>query len=375
MADAACVAVGSCLLASCLMSEKIIADIQDEELTNEAHILALIEFVAKSALETLKAYQAQSFDKFDSNPADDACQSRAAILLDLSTKDLLPELVELGRVCKQIQKSVNTRKNSVNQGKSVESVQEFFQKNLSALKVSYEVEFLIQARVLKVLRQKVDETPEGLAITKTDSSLISKLGKNMAHFPTRETREIVSHLQVRHSEQSIEMMHQLAMSALARETSLPENTVRYTSNEAYVAKHFSCHYFEVLTLFDLIECNEAIVELQVHESSRVKSFSLYFDQGTLIDSLPLGAKVVVIQAGVRATRDEIIEEIGANGLREAILSQASFAPPFHPKSILADIKVKEAREHIELSRRTVLLKTVQIDHIYLDQVQTRRLGR
>ena len=392
MAHAITACAGSCLLANSLLSDEVVnlvlnpesleieggertllSTVREETIT-EIEVVALVEFVAKSVMSTSKAFLARQLFSFDSNPGDDACQSRAAILLDFSHRELVDkELTQLDRQCRTIIKYINKRRSKILIAKSVCPVVDFFKEMVATLSVSREVEFLTHARILKIVRANAGFSPAGTTMTRTDISLFSKVNAQIAKVPTNVRRVILNHSQARHSEQSIEFMHEIAVDPLAKEMMLIENSVRHTKDPFYMPRFFACTLFEVITLFDIIEKRGCFFALKIPDGVDGRFLYLFFRGGKLVDEPDSGSLVVfmeIVPNGV--SLKDVAEEIKTVGLREALVSLSSSVEPYQQGSTPDAIVHKAARAEFERIRASPKPTTFLGDHIFLDQVQFER---
>lgn len=360
---------GSCLLVNSLLSDEITRQVEGEKIDDEHVVLTLVELVAKVGIEAANAFQKRYFLKFDSNPGEDGCQSRAAIMLHLSDVDLSEECQRIDGVCRQIKKLVEKRRGQVKPYGDRSPTMAIFRRAIGEIRGSKEMEFLLLGRLLTILRTKFLETDEGIAVTKTEMSKLSMLTKYAGRIDGDIRRLIVSRSQVRHTEQCNELMYELAQREICKRMSHPDNVMLYTADPAYSPKHFGCHYFEVVTLLDLVEAKKALLAFRIHEKRGQAPFYLYYCEGKRVGPPDPDAAVIYIQCAARGRRGEIIAELEGLDLREAILSQAARSTPYHQKSTLADVKDAEAARMIRRSRDANLLHTLAIDHIYLQQPQ------
>lgn len=364
---------GSCLLVNSLLTEEMVNRVSTKDIENEKGVLNIVELVCLVALETIKAINERNFRFFDSNPADDACQSRAAILCQLSKLDFSSECEHLVRETSRLRQDVRERRSVLGRGGSGASYK-IFQDACKSLRVSPNLEYLFHARILTILRKTQSYTKEGIALTRTDMTGLQKLTKHADKIDGEIRRHMITHLQNEHAAQSIRLMGQLTSDSLAREMTTPENVMVYSPSARYKPRSFSCHYFEVLTLLDMIEKERLHVVLRIHKEKGKAPYNIVVRDDRPHEGGVQKGPCIYIDAAAKGTKEQILVELKKHGFRRCMQSQAAKAPPFHPKSTLADIRNEEARRLIEAMASEELLTSAVIDHIYFDEVKVTEEG-
>ena len=138
--------------------------------------------------------------------------------------------------------------------------------------------------------------------------------------------------------------------------------------DGYEPKHFSCHYFEVMTLLDQVEEKGMIIALR-SIMPKEKPFA-YFQGGRLMQDRPHpDAMVLVVEGTLKGTPQEICDEVARSSIREVILADVAGAPPFHSESKLEDVKDEEAKRVIEKMRARGSIATFELVHTYPNTVK------
>ncbi len=365
MASALCAAADSCLLANTLLSDELVHRIEDRNIDNPATVLALVELIANLAVDTFKCFSKERFKEFDSNPADEACQSRVAILVYFSTLPVLNQLAELEKTCQKIKKQVNDR--SSQKSLPREGCAAFFKSVLRELRISREVEFLLHARLLTVTCIR-DTDAEGVRKVYSTISNLEKITKKIGSIDSSIRQCLFNQSQVTHSKHSIQYMHFLAKDELAKRMSREEQIFRPQLSNGYEPKHFSCHYFEVVTMLDQVEEKGVLIALKSIMRGAVPF--AFFEEGRLLQERPSGDRMVLVVEGtLKGTPEQICGEVARTSIREVILADVAKGPPFDDKSTLDDLKIPEARRVIEGERRRALMTTFDLVHTYLNLVK------
>ncbi len=365
MASALCAVADSCLLANTILSDEVVRGIEEKTIDDPATVLALVEFVANLAINTFRRYSLQRYKEFDSNPADEACQSRVAVLIHFSTLGVLEQLGELEKACLKIKKKVDTK--SSQQSLDRADCAAFFKSMLGELRVSKEVEFLLHARLLTITCIR-ETNAEGERKVFSLLSNLDVVTKKISRIEAAIRHRIFNHSQILHSRQSIAYMHQLAKDKLAIKMSEEEQIFRPKLTGGFEPKHFSCHYFEVMTLLDQVE--EKGVAIALRSIRKEDKPFAFFRGGRFMQDPPgLDEMVLVVEGTLKGSPEEICAEVAKTSVREMILVDVSKGPPFHLESTLDDIKEPQARRVIEEMRSKEVVTTFDLVHTYLNLVK------
>lgn len=364
-----------------------------EKPVSEKGMSTLSIVIVNLVLQTIEAMRKKNYILFDGNPGDDGCQCRALELRRLFQLDLGGESSALEKSVSQVKRCVMQRKDNQKEQKKC-SPNAFFQGLLGQMKISKEMEFLLHCYLSKVFRTPYKQEKNGVIRTRSEVSKFTCLSKyeraiDLLGFKTRQ--RILELNQQALSKLSVESMRISAcQTTLLRDeekqlmpSMLSEaNTHLFSPDpESYLPKYFGCLFYEVKTLLVCLKEEGGLVGLKsivpqgetpflvlLKPPAKNEEFCvLDTDAFTCLDEkMPL----VVFEAVVKRSKEKTIEALQTRGFTEIILVEATKAPPYEPKSTLADIQSAEARK--EINTYEVLGKNqeglFELDHIYCNSL-------
>ncbi len=350
-----------------ILAEKPIT--REAEASQEVQMVAVATLIVKLILDTHHSIQRKQYKDLDANPGDGGCQLRTfglrALILEGSVQEEIERLVPL---LKEISRLLQLRKS----GKKECPTSLFFSNHFQALNVSEKLLFVLDCRLLTVTKVKDHVQPNGIIMTKTCISGLSRLSKQIEHLGKEFRQMVLAQAAARLSRNSLEFLQResekLQLPLLTRKMILLSKQSQPYKD--LPSKTFGFLFYEIQTILESLQNQRALIAIKsvVKEG---KPHHLF-----LREDGPHANELVVVFEGVvspRLTREKI-EEIGFSRL---ILSCAAQEAPFDPGSKLEDVENREAREEIEsyrcLAREIGCVKgedpLLLLDHVFLNSVE------
>ncbi len=376
------------LLMSSLLPTQIIEGLQaedEEKKLGEGVMCAVATYMINSLLRAINTLEKGGTD--DANPGDGGCQNRALVNRRLKQIDLKAECESLKKSGEAIKKLLNNRQGNDKPKKCSSST--FIREQFGGLMISQEMEFLVHCHVSAVLRTPYETLSNGVVMTKSDMSKLSKLSNGIGKLDACKRHKIVEENQKTLSILSLVYLREEAaqISTLGNEEKelmilmlSEEHTHVYTPDPIYESKTFGCLFYEVKTVLIRLREEEALVALK-----GVRSFHLLLQPkscGAEFEVLPDEAcallstteSVVIFEAVVNVDKQKMEELLIEHGFSNIVLAQAANEAPYEPKSTLEDIKVDKALCEINTFKERSLKigHAFQLDHVYLDTLKNLR---
>ncbi len=366
----------------------------DKQMTTAATL------VIKLILNLIKQVQQNKLRELDCNPGDAGCQMRATIIPFLLTSTtVLEELSQLEITAKEISFVLQKRRSGLSnymQLKFNDPTAQFFEKHLiERLRLSKEVCYLLDCRMLKVTKVIDHIEPNGVIVTKTSIDQLSKLC-DVNGLPHEYRNQLVQKAAARISEDSLSYMREIAsrlnMSALVQRVLQVVRQNKPGGN--IVPKSFGCLFHEMQVMLTHLCEEEALIAIKavVKEGKSPyfflkppgpgKEFALIDDQ--TVQCLP--DKNIRIFEGVIAsslTNTAFASKVQEIGFSRLILICAAQESPFEHGSILEDVQDHEARAEIERYRKMApevgCVKgqnpLLLLDHVFCNNLQDELGGK
>ncbi|MFC2049302.1 hypothetical protein ACFLR2_01350, partial [Chlamydiota bacterium] len=282
---------------------------------------------------------------------------------------LRSEVIELKVRFEKIKAAVDRRNCEVSQKRPPEkSAEVFFKEQFAEVTLSKKVEFLLQCYLLAVTRAPLKRLENGIILTKSDASFLTKLSSRISVVSAETRRKIVECAQFNVSANSVEFVRSEAeklTSFAAQEKERvsymlsPEVTRVYTPDEKYEPKTFGCLFYEYKTiLYRLREekglvCFKSIVPpngtpfwILLQPSEPGAEFSIIPEEAC--KAIPAQSAMVVFEGVVNEGYDKTTfsEKISEIGFTELILATAAIEAPYERTSDLSYVKNKSAQAEI-----------------------------
>jgi hypothetical protein len=373
---------------SSLLPNSLIQRVQlegEEKKLEEAQMCAIALLIINTVLGAVRVLKRGHYKALDANPGDGGCQTRALELYRLAMLDLEPECSALEKTASEIKALVNKRKGSPKERVKCPPLL-FFQNHVGALRVSKEMEYILQCYLSAVLRTPYQVLENGVIMTKSE---ISTLSERITLLDALFRRKIVEENQKTLSLLSVEAVRFSAAqitSLASREKELivrmlsAEQTHIFTPDIKYEPKAFGCLFYEIKTLLirlreeQGISCLKSIVatgspfHLFLRSPMPGEEFEVLADEACT-SLLPI-TSIVVFEAVVHVEKERAAGLLREQGFTTTILMQAAQADPYEPKSKLADVKVPEAVQEINACKEqgVNMRDFLTLDHIYFNRL-------
>lgn len=381
------------LLVSSLLPKALIDELQrreGEESLREAPMCAVSLLIVNTALGAIKALKQRNYIAFDAYAGDGGCQCRAFELRRLAMMDLEGELAGLEKTALTVRALVNLRKGSPKeQDKCPPHV--FFRTQLGACSISGEIEYILHCYLSKALKKPHLRQANGIVLSRSDVSLLSKLSGKITVLDRQFLAKIVQENQKRLSLLSVEAMQRAASSIFSlanpekqlMTTMLSfEHTHPFTPSDDYEPKFFGCLFYEIKTVLCRLREEQGVICLKSIEADDKRppfqvllqaptpgsEFSVLMEESAQALS-PL-TPIVIFTAVVSVNREMISRLFAERGFTETILAEAATEAPYEPGSSLADITVPEAVAEITAYRekRSRMASFLTLHHIYFNHL-------
>lgn len=363
---------GKALLPECLI--KFVMESVDS--STDLHMCAVARLVTQVVLRAIKAFNEKDYKLLDANPGDGGCQNRAIILLELTKTNfgsLDGVLKKAGEVDALITKRKQTKQNL--------QPQLFFGEHfLEKRDLTPEMEYIFRCYLLTAIRSPYQTLPNGVVMTRSDSSRLSRLSKDLDKIKPIFRKKIVEENQAALSILSMQAMRFLAAKQNNSLTTLmlsPEHTHIFSPNsDEFEPKAFGCLFYSVKTVLSCLRERQEIAFLKTivpekKESyhillkSKISGEELEIMDDESISLFPKETGVVVFEAVVDVDRCKAKELIQEHGFSRIVLMGAAREAPYEPSSKLEDMGVKEAIDEVGKYKEMTDGEPFHFDHVYL----------
>ncbi|MGL4539545.1 MAG: hypothetical protein ACRCU0_01020 [Candidatus Rhabdochlamydia sp.] len=369
----------SCLIVNSLLAKKP----QEIDQLDEKKMCTVASFITKVVLSALEALKKHDYKKFDANPGDGGCQMRALELRRLMKMNLEEECSSLEKKVSKINSLVNERCNSKEKNSN------FFQSNFSELRISKDIEYILHCHLSATIKKICITQENGVIVTKSDISRLSKFNKKIDLLNSEFRRKIVEENQKQLSILSVEAVRALSEGIFSLEekekklllTMLSEEHVHvFTPDEKYEPKTFGCLFYEVKAVLTCLKEERGIVCLKSITKAKKEPFYIFLQSKQPkkefevlsekeYKSLNSNTLIIFFEAVMHVEKEMILKQLEC-GFSEEVLIQAAHEPPYEPKSSLKDIKKPEAFTEITTykNKKTKESFLFSIDHVYLNSL-------
>lgn len=241
---------------------------------NRNHVEVLGLLVTNIVLGAIKSLEKRDYKSFDANPGDGGCQIRALELRSLVIRleqEGFQECCSLKNFFLQFKKAGQERRN--NPGRLESSLHRGFEEELSQLKISKEMEYLLHCYFSASLRVPYQTCENGVIMTRSDVSRLAKLSKNIDRLESKHRKKIVENHQKKLSMLSVEAIRasarQLSSLDLGEKQFLvrmlsKEHTHLFTPNKEFEPKEFGCLFYEMKTVLACLKEERGVVWPEKH---------------------------------------------------------------------------------------------------------------
>lgn len=303
--------------------------------------------------------------------------------------ELRQEATELKAKAEKVKMFVENSYSKSGKSKKFEgSAAVFFNKCMSDLTLSKEMEYLLQCFVLTVVRNPRRQDDRGVVYTDTAVSRLAKLSPRIVDVDVAVQTKITEMWKRECTASSVGLLREEAekTTLLNGEEKAhmlfmlsPAMTRTLQPDLRYEPKTYGCLFYEYRAILSRLSEEQGVVCFKniVKEASpfalllqpQEGSFTLIPDKGYC----SLNKNPVVVFEGVIALSKEAFGKwITHFGLCKAILACAAIEPPYEKDSKPEDIKDEKARKEI-LSYREIYEKEVRtflvLDHVYCNTLQ------
>lgn len=355
----------------------------------EPMIRTLSEFVINSVQGCLKFWNSGFPKKLDPNPGDCACQIRGYLLYSLAENpDVQVECRALQGEVKQLEKGFNVSK------KDKGAVKQFYQDQLASFFISKKMVFLLQCYVLAVVRKPNQTLPNGIVMTITDASWLSKLSKKIGTLAVQIrnqkanlANQIVMRLQSECSANSLSLLTWDVRASARWPAAEKEDLVTrlgpllYTPDkQKYEAKTFSSLFYSYKALLGLLKGRQSLLCFSeiVPQGKQVGPPILFQNKGEDFEEIPSSmgltalTPVVVFQGVFLKTREIFLEMVRTNGLTTVIMIAAA-VEPYYGNSAVTNKNPAPQSEEIEKYRKLGeaigYSQIYLLDHVYMNNLR------
>ncbi len=312
--------------------------------------LILATLVKEALRHAASALKAGDYKRFDANPGDGGCQTRA---LFFATRDVAPELLEAA-------KKVTTMNDTIQAFRRKPTDNSLLKDERLNLPLSQNGCFALLACIVTCTKATLRELPNGIVLDKTDISGLHKLVRNVAQL-SLDRKLLVSEMQTQLARMSIAIVQQEAVQLGDPHLSKELEKVRMVRYDNFPEKPSGFLFYQIEALLGLSAQNNVVFCVR-----NVKPvYTCFFTaKGQSITDCDPNSKVVVFEGATTQSQQDLEERINlAGGLTRVISHLAAKEKQFGPQSS------KECDdERVQAARTPLALGDFELDHIY---VQTR----
>jgi hypothetical protein len=354
-----------------LLPDNLISGIEQNKF-DDLKIRVIAETIANIAIKSVQAFLQGKLKLLDPNPGDDGCQLRAIALYNLfQDQEVFQEGLKLLETARKINQMAidlrRTEKRAEHPKLKAELAQLLFQKGIGTVECSKKMEFILLCGFLQTLRKPFQVLPNGIVLTKSDSSQLQQFSKRINGDLDRTYRlAMVERTEVQLTNLSMDVIRNVAFKALSFESKEKEILCRMLSAEntkftkpkaPYIPKAIGCKYFAGKAMIYSLKEQKALVALKSIVLKGLPISMLFFqsrEKGAEFELVPLDCvrkldlktPMVVFEAVFGAPLEEIAARVNKCGLTRIILTDFSIQPPYEKGSQAEDVADEQARNEI-----------------------------
>jgi hypothetical protein len=351
-------------VANAIMPAQLLKQIQEGH-SLERNMTATARLLVNLVRNTIICLKQHKIRALDANPADRQCQLRAIILRSLTAdQEMMQEALALEKVANTAAKQLHAR-HQTKRRVHREPVEIFFENNISAkLQVSRKMLYLLDCRLMTLTKIKDHVEDNGIVVTKTSISPLSKLAKKGIEDIAKEQRGLMLGIAAaRLSATSIQLYQELC-SQLTVSPVMSRMMLQVRQGKTYrdhPPKSFGCQFYEVQAVLMHLKQQKAIIaiktvvtegnpcHLMFQSTNEHEEFTFLKKETT--KGLPLETRIVVFEGVIGSDTQTFLKKVQEVGLSRMILACAAQEEPFEHGSTLETVTDPEAHAEIVACRK------------------------